>query len=349
MESHQDKTILLSIIIICHNQKDVVKRCIDSVLQQKTSFGTEVIVSDDRSTDGTREMLITDYKDKVIPTFFDSDKCNTNFTLERAGYNRLNGLKLAKGKYIIHTDGDDFFTSTDLFQTMVDTLEAHPECSLCCQNYCKVSSENVNVPHVPQIKNPILEKEGIISAQSFFENVNFLVNSCYCARRGENFNSNNLWGGTYDDNYITARYIGKGQIAILNRCDFVYVMYGHSTCATMSKEDKNLLFKAPVVMAELAPSVAGALLKRYTMSFYRVSKHVLLRRTISNEINTFYKNFDSFITHNLKNDISFIIWARYALICFLSALMVATKYKPKLLLRLLYRLAIGKISEKVVI
>ena len=340
--------IMLSVIIICHNQKDVVKRCIESVLQQKTSFTTEVIVSDDRSTDGTREMLLEEYNDKVISTFCDSNECNASFTLERSGYNRLNGLKLAKGKYLIHTDGDDFFTSTDLFQTMVDTLESHPECSLCCQNYCMVNADNINVPHEPYNKSPLLAGNRIVTSQEFYNNVDFLVNACFCARR-DCFNTKNLWGGTYDDNFITARYISNGKIAILNRCDFVYVQYEHSTCATMEEAEKNIIFKAAIGITELAPAVAGSLLNRKTVAFYAVAKHVILGRPISKRIQAYCSKYESFIFHSLSSEISIVNRIRYFLIFTISALMLFLNFKPKFARSLLYRLAIGRIKEDVII
>jgi glycosyltransferase involved in cell wall biosynthesis len=338
LNNNQDESVMLSVIIICHNQKDVVKRCIDSVLRQTTNFNMEVIVSDDRSTDGTREMLQDEYKDHVITTFFNSDDCNTSFTLERSGYNRLNGLKLARGKYLIHTDGDDFFTSEDLFQEMVDTLEKHPECNLCCQNYCMVNSNELDIPFSPRIKNPIMNQTGIVTAQLFFSVVQ-LVNACFCMRRSA-FNSVNLWGGTYDDNYITARYVGNGDVAILNRYDFIYVQYGHSTCATMTASDKNIILQAAIGVAELAPSIAGAMLRLFTYSFFAVSWHYVTRKKVSREIKTFCGRFNNYIYSNLTNDFCLMKWLRYLLICVFSAFMVKTKYKPNYLLKALYKLAI---------
>lgn len=343
-----NEAITLSVIIICHNQKDVLKRCIDSVLQQKTSFSTEIIVSDDNSTDGTREMLLNDYRDVVISTFCNSDDCSPSFTLERSGYNRLNGLKLARGKYLIHTDGDDFFTSTDLFQEMVDTLEDHPECNLCCQNYCVVDSENVDVPHDPKNKHHLLFQNHIIPVQMFFGNVSTIVNACYCMRRGDNFNAHNLWGGTYDDKYITARYIGNGDIAILNRCDFVYVQYGHSSCATMNTKDKDVIFHVAIGIAELAPSIAGAMLKKYTGSFLRVAKQMVLKRKISDEVQKYCSRFEGFLFGNLTNKFNMINWMRYAAICLVCLFMIIFHLRIKPLRRLLYRLAIGPIADNVV-
>lgn len=342
-------SVTLSVIIICHNQKSVVKRCIDSVLSQKTSFPVEIIVGDDNSTDGTIEMLSTLYKERIILAKCNSDDCDPSFTLERAGYNRLNALKLARGKYLIHTDGDDFFTSTDLFQTMVDTLESHPECSLCCQNYCMVDCDNVNVPHIPHNEHPLLFKNQIVSVQTFFGNVSTVVNACFCMRRGSNFNSHNLWGGTYDDRYITARYTGNGYIAILNRCDFVYVQYKHSSFSSVKEEVKKIIFQVPIGIAELSPAVAGPIIKKYTGAFLRVAMYMVLRKPVSKDIRNFCSKFEGFLFHNISNEFVFFHWLRYLLICMVSSFMIIFHLRIKPLRYILYRLAIGEMKNEVVI
>ena len=53
MDNHQP---ILSIIVISHNQKNELKRCVDSVLAQNIPFEYEIILSDDRSDDGTFEL-----------------------------------------------------------------------------------------------------------------------------------------------------------------------------------------------------------------------------------------------------------------------------------------------------
>ena len=45
--------MLLSIVVISHNQREQLKRCIDSILAQKIPFEYEVLISDDASNDGS--------------------------------------------------------------------------------------------------------------------------------------------------------------------------------------------------------------------------------------------------------------------------------------------------------
>lgn len=333
---------LLSVVIISHNQRDVLRRCLESVLNQETTFPVQVIVSDDRSIDGTREMLLSEYKDRVIPTFCNSDECNATFTLERASYNRLNGLKYATGKYLVNIDGDDFYTSTDLFQSMVDRLETHPECSMCCQNYCVVDSADINTYHIPECKSEILMHEGIVSAKLFFTKVQYLHAACFVVRCTKVYNEDNLQGIPYDDNTIIARYIEDGQIYVLNRCDFVYVQYGHSTCATMTDEEKSILFLPELVSVKLAPALAGVFMRRNLGAYSYISNLILNKIPVSDRIQKFFRQCDVFILKNLGNNLSFFKIIRYRLIHTWTALMFALHFHSPFAYKVLYRLAVGK-------
>ena len=334
------KKILLSVVVISHNQKAVLRRCLDSILSQVTTFPVEVIVSDDRSTDGTREMLLGEYKDQVIPVFFDSDTVETTYTLERAAYNRINGLKHVTGKYLIHTDGDDFFTSTDIFQTMVDRLEAHPECSLCCQNYCIIPEDNLNAPHIPFNKSKHFALESILTAKEFMLEVGPVVNACVCARRSDHVKLSELTGNTYDDNDITMRYLGNSSVAVINRCDFVYVQYNKSSCTSMTEVEKMFLFNG-ILHIQLAPYLAGVLLKMNLGSICNISKYVVLCKHIPDRVIRFSGTFDIFLYNSLANRFSLPIWWRYCRVLILSYLIRITHHIPnRCLYRELYKLAI---------
>jgi len=47
----------VSVCIVTYNQKDFVYQCLESLLDQKTNFDYEILITDDFSTDGTREIL----------------------------------------------------------------------------------------------------------------------------------------------------------------------------------------------------------------------------------------------------------------------------------------------------
>lgn len=340
------RTPRLSVVIISHNQREVLRRCIDSVLAQQTTFPVEIIVSDDRSTDGTREMLLSEYKDTIIPTFFNSDECDTTFTLERASYNRLNGLKLVTGNYLINIDGDDFYTSTDLFQTMVDTLEAHPECSLCCQNYCMVDANHVDAPHVPQNSSAVLQRAGILSGELFLSQAGYLPAACFITRNRQVPPAVTHSEIAYDDNTITARaFADGGMVAIVPRCDFVYVQYGNSSSASMTEKEKSILFLPEINLMVLAPHYANIYILRNLGAFSFLSGKVLRHEEISDRITKYFSKSHTFILSHLCNNVSFADLFRYYLIYLWTKFMFASHLKNRFTCRVLYRLAIGKMKQ----
>lgn len=340
---------ILSIVIISHNQRELLRRCIESVLQQQTAFPVEVIVSDDRSDDGTREMLLGEYGSKVISTFCNSDECNPAITLERASFNRLNGLKKATGKYLIHIDGDDFFTSTDLFQSMVNTLESHPECTMCCQNFAWVGEDKLNEPYLPFNTSDLLKRDCIISGAELCTQLGFLHNSCFCVRRSRSWSPENLDGMPYDDCTITARYLENGKVAVLNRCDFVYVQYHQSSFTSVSEEDKRILFQPGILRIKIIPSQAGILLKANVGIMTYISGKAIRGAYIPEIYVKYFNKMNLFLYGHLSNNISLKDKIRYFVINRLSMFLQWSNSESKFLYRMLYRLAIGKLTNNVTI
>lgn len=108
------KKINISIIIPVYNIEKYLKCCLNSILEQ-TFQEFEVICVDDGSTDHSLEIL-EEYKKK--------DKRIRIFTQENkyAGVARNNGLKHAKGEYVLFLDADDFLEK-DTLRLLFSTAE----------------------------------------------------------------------------------------------------------------------------------------------------------------------------------------------------------------------------------
>lgn len=93
----------VSIIITCYNREKYIARCIRSTLSQTFPRDQyEIIVVDDGSTDHSQE-IISDFGDEIITIFHDKNK-----GLPTA---RNNGIKKAKGRFVVHLDSDDYIHS----------------------------------------------------------------------------------------------------------------------------------------------------------------------------------------------------------------------------------------------
>jgi glycosyltransferase involved in cell wall biosynthesis len=120
----QEKIPKVSACIITYNQKNYIGQCLQSILDQETDFDFEVIVGDDCSTDGTRE-IVQEFADKyptMIRTIFqERNTCGTK--------NYLGVHKAARGQYIAHIDGDDCALPGKL-QKQADFLDHNMDCSV---------------------------------------------------------------------------------------------------------------------------------------------------------------------------------------------------------------------------
>lgn len=106
---------LVSIIVPAYNVEQFVKKTLDSIRKQ-TFSDYEVIVINDGSTDMTKE---------ILKEFCEMDSRFNVIDQENQGVSaaRNNGLRMAKGKYVVFYDADDFIPRSAL-EKMVYTAES---------------------------------------------------------------------------------------------------------------------------------------------------------------------------------------------------------------------------------
>lgn len=124
----------VSVIVLTYNHQEYIGQCLDAILKQQTSFDFEVIVGEDESSDGTREICIR-YAEKypeVIRLFLRNRKDVIYIGGRATGrYNFIESLKAAKGKYIALCEGDDYWTDNNKLQRQADFLAANIDYSIC--------------------------------------------------------------------------------------------------------------------------------------------------------------------------------------------------------------------------
>lgn len=121
----------VSVLIITYNQRQFIRKAIDSALAQQTSFPIEILVGDDFSNDGTRD-IIQEYE-RQHPGLVVGVLHPRNLG-KNGGINFLETLKRAKGEYYALMDGDDYWTDPLKLQKQADFLDAHPDYSMVFHN-----------------------------------------------------------------------------------------------------------------------------------------------------------------------------------------------------------------------
>lgn len=118
---------MVSAIIVTYNRAAFLKEAIDSVLAQtyfqKNPGDWELLVIDDGSTDGTRE-LVESYCQR-------SENIRYHYTENRGVSPARNlGLNLAQGEFIAFLDSDDLWLKEKI-QVQLSYLKAFPEAMFC--------------------------------------------------------------------------------------------------------------------------------------------------------------------------------------------------------------------------
>lgn len=103
----------ISIIIPCYNEAKTISEIVEKVNEQ-TFFKKEIIVIDDFSTDGSREILKSFLQDKVTTIIFNDKNYGKGYSLKQ-------GIKKATGDIILIQDADLEYDPSD-YSKLIDPI-----------------------------------------------------------------------------------------------------------------------------------------------------------------------------------------------------------------------------------
>ena len=116
---------VITVIVVAHNHERFIRQALDGVLDQQVNVPVEIIVSEDASTDRTREIVAdAAARHPAIRPILSSHNLNSNEVTYRA-------IRASRGRYLALMDGDDVWFRTDKLARQWRFLEDHPECSVC--------------------------------------------------------------------------------------------------------------------------------------------------------------------------------------------------------------------------
>jgi glycosyltransferase involved in cell wall biosynthesis len=115
----------VSVVTVTYNQENLIEKCLQGIVNQKTNFDFEIIVGDDASTDSTLTK-INEFAHQY-PNKFKIHTAQTNNGLQ---YNLHRCLEICEGEYIAICDGDDYWIDENKLQKQVDFLDNNTEFGL---------------------------------------------------------------------------------------------------------------------------------------------------------------------------------------------------------------------------
>jgi hypothetical protein len=117
---------VVSAVLRTYDHAPFIAQAIESVLIQRTPFHFELVIGEDCSTDGTRE-IVRGYAERhpdMVRAVLPERNIGHGQILRRA-------LDATRGRFIAYLDGDDYWTSAAKLQRQVDYLEGDEGCPSC--------------------------------------------------------------------------------------------------------------------------------------------------------------------------------------------------------------------------
>lgn len=116
----------LSVLVITYNHEKFIAQALDSVLMQAVDFDYEIVIGEDCSIDGTRQIVLA-YRDQH------PDKIRLLLPEKNLGMHRnfVETYRACRGEYIALLEGDDYWSSSEKLQRQVDFLDVNPGCAIC--------------------------------------------------------------------------------------------------------------------------------------------------------------------------------------------------------------------------
>ena len=111
--------MIISVIIPCYNEKNTIEKIIDRIKQLK-DLEIEIIIIDDYSTDGTREILKEKIQNRVSKILFNEKNFGKGYSLKR-------GIQVAEGDIVIIQDTDLEYDPKEYYKLTKPIIEGNAD------------------------------------------------------------------------------------------------------------------------------------------------------------------------------------------------------------------------------
>lgn len=138
---------LVSVCVVTYNQEKYIRQCLDSILMQVVNFSYEILIHDDASSDNTIAIIHEyelKYPDIIKPIYRKNNVFSKGYDVAIYNFER------ARGYYMAHCDGDDFWIDKNKLQKQVDFLEEHLEYIGTAHNVVVVNTDGETISEIPK-------------------------------------------------------------------------------------------------------------------------------------------------------------------------------------------------------
>ena len=219
----------VSVLMITYNHINFITQAIESVLMQQTDFEYELVIGEDCSTDGTRE-IVKNYAEKY------PDKIKTLIHPENVGMqqNFLKVLEACRGEYAALLEGDDYWADPLKLQKLVDFLDNNLDFSICFHKIKILENNELKDDYITIVP-------GNISTIEDLAKDNYIhTPSCMFRNRGTEILGENFLRSPVGDYYIHMMNALYGKIYYIDEPMAVYRIHENSIWSNKGSNYKQL-------------------------------------------------------------------------------------------------------------
>lgn len=116
---------VVSVGMLAYRHAEFIGQAIESVVNQKCNFPFELVIGEDRSPDGTLDVIL-EYQ-RRYPQFIRVLTSDLNVGMHA---NSTRCLNAARGEFMAYCEGDDYWCDPEKLSRQVAVMRSFPECSL---------------------------------------------------------------------------------------------------------------------------------------------------------------------------------------------------------------------------
>jgi GT2 family glycosyltransferase/glycosyltransferase involved in cell wall biosynthesis len=145
----------ISVIILIHNNRNIIRRCLKSLFENCSSYLADVVVVDNASEDGGGEYVLENFP-KVRLIRNPLNGCSSGRNL---------GVQNSHGKYLAFFDSDQWFTGGFCFEEALSILESHAEIGAVgwTAGWLDLTSENLDGAVVDYFPNRAMNAKAAVT------------------------------------------------------------------------------------------------------------------------------------------------------------------------------------------
>ena len=231
----EEKKPTVNVGILAYNHEKYIVDCLNSIIIQKGDFNLNIIICEDKSTDGT-EGIVDAYINNVVvgkSVTFEFFKSEENLGMVKNLKRLIKAC--SKSKYNALMDGDDCWNDENRLQTHIEFMESHPECSISFDDIIIKNKNDYDFYNIQQqIKGDIFTTPDITS-------INFIGNISCCFYYSKYLDQIpneffEIFVGDWMLNIICSMF---GEIGHIKKTMTVYRRHDHGIWSGLNDYDKN--------------------------------------------------------------------------------------------------------------